>query len=290
MSGDGPQPLVSVVMATFNCASTLPVALESIAQQTYENWELVACDDGSSDASYAVLREFAECHPGRVTLLRNEVNSRLAASLNRCLEVASGDYIARMDGDDACAPERLAEQVLFLQAHPDVDAVGTAMRRFSEEGWANVLTLEDRVDRWSLRRGVPFAHPTVMLRQHTYQLLEGYTVSRRTERAEDLDLWFRFAAAGFIGANLKAPLYFYREDLDALRRRTARSRLDLFRLTIAGFRTLGYPKRWYVGAFVALGKALVPATFVRYWRRAQAWMYIRSASELGVEDDKAPFP
>jgi glycosyltransferase EpsE len=263
-------PLVSVVMGAYNCAPTLADALESIATQTYRNWELVVCDDASTDGTAAILDAFAKSHPGRVTVLRNDVNRKLAFSLNRCLAVARGDLVARMDGDDRCLPGRLERQCTFLSSHPEYAVVGTAMQRFDDSGLRDVLSLPSRPDRWSMRRDVPFAHATVLVRKQAFDALGGYTVSARTERCEDMDLWFRFLRAGYLGANLGEPLYLVREDLAAIRRRQLRTRYNTFRTSMVGYRLLGYPLRWYPGLVVAFAKVLIPSRGVLAYRRWQA--------------------
>lgn len=269
-SGANGTPLVSIIMATFNCADTLPEALESIAAQTYPNWELVVCDDASTDSTSDVLEEFAKAHGDRVLVLRNTHNSKLSFSLNRCLSTARGELVARMDGDDRCVLDRLERQVDFLTRHPDIDLVGTSMQRFDATGLKEVVFLPPRPDRWSMRGDVPFVHATVMMRQQAYKALGGYTVSPRTVRGQDKDLWFRFFHAGYIGANLTEPLYLVREDFAAIRRRTFRARWNSYRTTLIGYRLLGYPRRWYVTPTLALLKGLIPARGVLLYRDLQA--------------------
>lgn len=94
------QPLVSVIMGIYNCEKTLKEAIISIQNQSYENWELIVCDDGSSDNTYSIAEEYQRSNPEKVILIRNECNMGLNFTLNRCLELARGKYIARMDGDD----------------------------------------------------------------------------------------------------------------------------------------------------------------------------------------------
>jgi len=265
-----PQPLVSVIMGARNAEHTLEDALESIANQTYSNWELIACDDASNDSTLQILEDFAARQPTRrVVILHNPQRQMLAASLNRCLASAKGTYIARMDADDISDSRRLAEQVAFLESSPDLDLVGTAVKRFGPDGIGGIVKYTPHPDRWSLHHGSPFAHPTVLVRAEVYSALGGYTVSRRTERCEDWDLWFRFFAAGFRGANLSEPLYLFREDMAAIRRRTARHRVQAYRTTVAGYRMLGYPPHWYVRPTFRLFKALVPPQIYLYIRRLQ---------------------
>ena len=106
-------------MGIFNCSDTLSEALDSILAQTYQNWELILCDDGSTDDTYRVASEYCGRYPGKIVLLQNEKNMGLNHTLNRCLAAATGVYIARMDGDDISLPERLYLEVAFLDAHPE---------------------------------------------------------------------------------------------------------------------------------------------------------------------------
>ena len=97
---------ISVLMGIYNCEGTLREAIDSILNQTYENWELILCDDGSSDGTFAVAKEYQARFPDRIILLRNEENRGLNFTLNRCFKASSGEWIARQDGDDISLPGR----------------------------------------------------------------------------------------------------------------------------------------------------------------------------------------
>ena len=212
-------------------------------------------------------------------MLHNQVNARLAATLNRCLEHATGPLVARMDGDDVSVPDRLERQVRYLEAHPDVDLVGTAMRRFDAAGIADVVSPPPAPDRWSLRTGVPFCHATIVARRQVFDAVGGYRVVPRTERTEDLDLWFRFFDQGLTGRNLAEPLYLVREDASAIRRRTLRNRINVMLVQLEGYRLLGYPRRWYVQPVLGVAKAVVPARAVGVYRRMQKWLSSRRSRD-----------
>lgn len=259
-------------MGIYNCADTLPQAIDSILAQTYTNWQLILCDDCSTDNTYDIAKSYQEKFPEKIVLIRNEVNKRLAFSLNHCLEYATGEFIARMDGDDLSVPERFEKQVEFLNTHPEYDLVGTAMQRFNNEnGLADVVPSVQSPDYYTLKNQIPFHHATIMARREVYDTLEGYTVCDRTARCEDYDLWFKFFKAGFKGQNLKEPLYQVREDMAAIRRRTAKSRMDGLKTTWHGYKLLGYPKIWLVRPTVdAVFKSLVPYKFIEIYRKIQA--------------------
>lgn len=272
---DRTTPRVSVIMGAYNCASTLDEALESIRLQSFDDWEMVICDDGSSDATWDLLASWRDRYPGQITILRNDRNRQLSFTLNRCLAAASGDLIARMDADDRALPERLEKQVAYLDAHPETDLVGTRMRRFSEDGLADVVDVPENPDRWSLKNGVPFCHATILARREVFERVGNYTVSARAVRNEDLDLWFRFFDASLRGVNIPEPLYLVREDVAAMRRRTIKGRFNVFLTQVNGYRLLGYPRRWYVWPALSLTKALVPIRLAAAYRRLQKWRGLR---------------
>lgn len=261
---------ISIIMGIYNCEQTLPEAIESIIGQTYTNWELIMCDDASTDGTYKVARGYVERYPEKMILLINEKNSRLAYTLNHCLKHASGKYIARMDGDDKCLPERFEKQLSFLQAHPELQLCGTAMQRFNEEGLHDILYAVDKPDYYTLKEKIPFHHATILTYNDVYQKLGGYTVAERTKRAQDYDLWFRFYHEGYNGDSLKEPLYLVREDGAAIRRRTFKVRWSAYQTTKYGYKLLGYPKRWLIRPTLSvLVKSLTPFVVVDWYRKLQ---------------------
>ena len=166
---------VSVIMGIYNCADTLPEAIDSLLAQTFTDWNLVMCDDGSRDATYEVAERYRRTYPERITLLKNEHNMGLNYTLNRCLSIADGAYIARQDGDDVSMPARFEKEAAILDASPDIAIVSTAMTYFDENGvWGQshpVLFPENR----DFIAGTPFCHAPCMVRREAYQAVNGYT-------------------------------------------------------------------------------------------------------------------
>lgn len=126
-------PTISVIMGAYNCAHTLPEAIAAIQHQTVSDWEFIICDDGSSDETWQVASEFQR-NDERIVLLRNEKNLGLNATLNKCLAAASGYYIARMDGDDICAPDRFEKELALYAKHPEAGVISCSMSFFDDEG------------------------------------------------------------------------------------------------------------------------------------------------------------
>lgn len=261
---------ISVIMGIYNCADTLPEAINSIVNQTYTNWQLIMCDDCSTDDTYEIAKGFAEQYPDKMILIRNEKNMRLAYSLNHCLEYATGEYVARMDGDDISVPNRFEKQVAYLKEHPEIHLVGTQMQQFNETELLNIESRPEHTDRWTLHKIIPFNHATILTYKYVYDKLGGYTVASKTARCEDYDLWFRFFAKGFCGDNIQEPLYMVRENYGAIKRRTFKSRWRAFSVTRDGYKLLGYPKRWLVKEFfVTCIKSFVPSNVAMLYRKMQ---------------------
>jgi glycosyltransferase involved in cell wall biosynthesis len=170
----------------------LTQAVQSLLGQTFEDFEFIIINDGSSDGSRAVLERFAE-RDNRVRLV-HQTNRGLTASLNRGLELARGTYIARMDDDDISRPDRFERQVRFLEANPDVGVLGGGTRVIDETGepvdyW--MPPAKHGHITWRLLFNACFTHPSVMVRRSLLQELGGYADWARC--SQDHELWTRAA-------------------------------------------------------------------------------------------------
>lgn len=266
------QGKISILMGIYNCAPTLEEAIDSILSQIYTNWELILCDDCSTDDTYKIAENYQKQYPGKIILLKNEKNSRLAFTLNHCLEAATGEFVARMDGDDISVPERFEKQVVFLRSHPDIVLVGTAMQRFSDDGSLGAIAYcEEYPDKDTpYKKGLVFNHATIMAYRAVYNELGGYTVCPRTVRGQDRDLWYRFLAAGYRGANLQEPLYMVRENEEAIKRRSAKVRWNSYKTEMIGYKALGYPAYRYIKPTLRLAKIFVPSGLMLRYRDWQS--------------------
>lgn len=259
---------ISVLMGIYNCASTLEEAVWSIHSQTYTNWELILCDDGSTDDTYQEAERLAAIDQ-RIVLLKNPENQGLNYTLNNCLAHASGDYIARMDGDDTCLPERFEKQVAFLEAHPEFDIVSTPMILFDESGeWGRTKAKEYPTPE-DVVCGSPICHAPVMMRKACMDAVGGYTVDKRMLRVEDVNLWIKLYAAGFRCYNLSEPLYRMRNDQNALNRRKYRYRVNSTYVRLQGCKAMKLGPKCYVKSFRPMLNGLVPAGIRMRIRKAQ---------------------
>ena len=259
-------PKVSVIMGIYNCEKTLPEAVDSICRQTYSNWELILWDDGSTDGTFALAKQYEAEYPDKIRAFHDTENHKLSHALNQCLRYAEGELVARMDGDDISMPERLEKQVRFLQEHPEIDLVGTQMKRFDENGDTGILRAPLQPVPEMLCGGTPIHHATIMTYRRVYEALGGYTESEMVEGVEDVDLWFRFFKHGFTVATLDEALYKVRMDRNALKRRTMGRRIRSVRTRAAGYKLLGFPRRrLVVPACILIAKGLVPYPVKRWF-------------------------
>lgn len=219
-------PSVSVIMAVWNGEKYLHEAVESILGQTLSDFEFIIIDDGSTDRSYELLSQLRD---PRLKLFRNKENIGLARSLNIALNVAEGEYIARMDADDIALPERLYTQVEFLEKNSSVVVCGTGVNYFSEDGDEGVSSppADDVTIRSTLIFGSLIFHPTVMFRavlfrEHAIQYNEQYTCS------QDYELWATIAnISGARFANVPEPHMRYRKHTSSISK-ALRKKQDCF--------------------------------------------------------------
>jgi glycosyltransferase involved in cell wall biosynthesis len=201
-------PKVSVVMPVYNQAAHLGEALDSILGQTFEDFEIVCIDDGSTDGTSTVLATYE--HRDTRLVVHRQPNSGVVAALNRGCRLARSRYIARMDADDIALPDRLERQVNFLDSHPEVAVVGgavTFMRADGTPGYTASCPVDDAGIKATLARSSPLFHSAVVMRKAALAAVGWYRPIAR--HAEDYDLWLRMADR-FEMANLSEPVLRYR--------------------------------------------------------------------------------
>ncbi len=227
---------VSVIMGIYNCETTLSEAVDSIVNQTFGEWKIIMCDDGSTDNTYKIAGEYQKKYPERIILIRNVQNRGLNYTLNHCLQYADTEYVARMDGDDLSLSHRLQMEVDFLDSHPEYAIVSSPMIYFDESGeWGRGIgNGEAKIE--DLAKGTPFCHAPCMVRKEAYDAVRGYSVDKKLLRVEDYDLWIKMLSMGYKGYNLEEPLYMMRDDRNATNRRKYKYRINEARVTLKAIR------------------------------------------------------
>lgn len=245
-------------MGIYNCASTLQEALDSLFAQTFQDFEIILCEDGSSDNTYDIALANQQQHPDRIVLLRNEHNMGLNQTLNNCIAVARGDYFARMDGDDISLPERFETEVKFLDEHPQYAIVSTPMIYFDENGEFRRVRGGGEPKIKDLVKKTPHCHAPCMVRREAYLKVGGYTVSPKLLRVEDYHLWYKMYLAGFRGYNLGEPLYAMRDDRNATARRKMKFRINGCRVKYMICRDFHLPLTAYIHILRPIAVGLLP--------------------------------
>jgi len=260
-------PKLSVISGAYNIANlySLEKSMNSVLSQSFTDFEFIICEDGSSDKSFEVLCAYAE-KDSRIRILKNEKNSGLAFSLNRCIEVANGEYIARHDLDDYNDLTRFEKQIAFLDSHPDISVLGTAAYLFDETGVWGSETFPESIQSRDFLFNSPYKHGSVVFRKKALLEAGCYRVAKETRRAEDYDLFMtiqKFAG----GANLKERLYYFCEDKNTLKRRKYRYRIDEVKVRWRGFKKLGLLPSGIFYVIKPLIVGLIPARMLRWLQK-----------------------
>lgn len=198
------KPLVSVILATYNRSEYLGRAIESVLDQSYNNFELIIIDDGSTDRTSEVIYEYQD---SRIKIIKNKENLGFVKSLNKAINYAQGEYIARIDDDDYwCDSRKLEKQTEFLENNPEYVLVGSGMIKIDKEGKEIKRYLFPEKDQ-ELRKKMLltdyFVHPGVVFRKKGWQAVGGY--NEQFYFSQDWDLWARL---GKIGKMYNFPEYF----------------------------------------------------------------------------------
>ncbi len=223
----GDAPLISVIMGVY-CqkisSDLLSRSISSILEQSWNNFELIICDDGSCEEAKALIDKFAD-QDARVRLVRGQEKILLSEKLNVCLAAARGAWIARMDDDDYSYPQRFQKQMDFLQNHPEIDFIGCNVRYQTEAGSIFSNFPENPTPKDFLF-SMPYIHPTLIFRRECLDAVDGYSEASVCKLCEDFDLLLRLYQKGFHGANLKECLFDYSLIGTERRRRTFAHRLN----------------------------------------------------------------
>jgi|tagenome__1003787_1003787.scaffolds.fasta_scaffold20982718_4 glycosyltransferase involved in cell wall biosynthesis len=221
-------PQITIGLPVYNSRATLGIAIQSVLDQTFTDWELVICDDASTDNSLAIAESFDD---PRIRVIRNETNGGLSVALNRIIDVASAPLMARMDSDDLLHPERIARQFSMFERYSNLEVVSTD---------AFVVDRYDRV-LGGRRKGVISTKTVDILRHNgpihasimaTKEWCARYPYLDHMPRGEDLELWAR-ALPHTEYRHLSERLYFIREDphLDVAKYcRTISAHSEVFRM------------------------------------------------------------
>lgn len=206
--------MFSLLISNYNNALFLEDSIVSVFNSGNGLLEIIVVDDCSTDNSVNLLEKFSFCR-NDVFLIKNNKNLGLPKSLNKAFAASKYEYIARMDADDICEPDRFKKQLDYMLAHPEIDILGSNATLIDMDsnviGISDVPLEHDDIIK-ALEYRNPMLHPTIMMKRSVLEKLGGYDENLR--KAQDLDLWHRAAKAGFRFANMPDCLIQYRVDLN----------------------------------------------------------------------------
>lgn len=245
-------------MSAYNSEKFLALAIDSLLQQSYSNFELIIFDDGSTDATRKIIDEFSK-KDSRIIPIFNTENKGLTVNLNQGIKLSKGKYIARMDADDISLPERFEKQVHFLDNNPDIDLLGTFavdIDDFGKEIHLRMMPQHHPEIIHLLPKANPITHSSVMFRKERFKQIGFYNESYRT--TQDYEMWFRAAGIGLKFHNLNEVLLKYRMDSDYVSRKSLKYRMYDCKLRLHSFKYIDLPYYLYFYAFIPVLLGLIP--------------------------------
>lgn len=258
---------VSVIIAAYNCENTLEKCIDSMVNQTYKDIEIIICNDRSTDNTFKVMEELA-AKDERIKLINNSTNLKAAATRNRCIEIAEGEFIAIQDADDYSALNRFERQIEILNKYKDISYVSTNMVRYDEDGiWGVFESKKERPVNKDFLSGLPYVHAATMFRTDAINSVQGYRVAKETTRCQDYDLFMRLHANLKYGINIKENLYYYNENRDAYSRRKYSNRIKEAIIRYKGYKALKLFPIGYIYVLKPLIIGLIPTRLQYYIKK-----------------------
>lgn len=279
------KPMVSVIMGVYNQWNevVLREAVNSILNQTYQNLEFIIWDDGSHPDA-ARLVQSLEALDDRIVVAGRDENHGLAYSLNECIRIAKGKYIARMDADDISLPDRIAKQVNFLESNSEYSWCGCNTQLFDENGVWGIREMPEKPQEKDYLRFSPFVHPSVMFRAMVFDENEGYLEAEETLRCEDYEIFMRLRQKGLKGYNLQEILFCYRENKESYEKRAFHFRVNEAKLRYRNFKKMGmlFPFGWAYCIRPIIG-GILPASWIGLMKRSEGARAKRHTESKAVE-------
>lgn len=245
-------------MSTYNGSKTLSKSIESILNQSYDDFEFIICDDHSSDNSFEIIKKYEKLD-SRIIPIKNDVNLGLQKSLNKCINISKGDFIARMDDDDESLKNRLEIEISYIKANKNISFVGSNILFFSnKKGVYGKETYPFKPSNEDMIKGCQFSHPTILIKSDVIKKVNGYSEDINYYRVEDYELWLRLYSLGYSGRNIQKNLLIYKKDKNSIKNIKFIDRINCFRLIKKYFNILNINKVKYFYIFIPLVKLLIP--------------------------------
>ena len=259
-------PKVSVIIPAYNSERTISESIESIIAQTYTDWEIIVCDDFSQDGTYEIANKYADINTN-IKVIRNDENLGAGLSRNQCIQNTKGEYIVIQDADDIALPNRIFEQISFLDDNPEYAMVGAGCNVFNKDGVYSTMMPPSYPTVKSLRNSTALLSPTITFRRDALLKAGLYKGRDKVARAEDYELIARMYSRGYIGHNIQKVLILYRLEDEDYKKRKFTHRVQLVMIKYRVFKMLHF--RWYeyIYIFKALVAGLIPLGLLKKYHR-----------------------
>ena len=265
------KPMISVIMGVYNQwdIDALKRAVNSVLAQTNPDFEFIIWNDGSEQWVSDELRKLCVLDK-RIVLAGRDENRGLANSLNECIKLAKGEFIARMDADDECLPERFSKQVDFLNENPEYSWCGTCAELFDDNGVWGYRSMPEFPEVKDYYRYSPYIHPSVMFRREVFDKDTGYLEEEETYKCEDYEIFMRLMQKGLKGYNIQEPLFRYHESYASYNLRKPCYRVSEAKVRFVNFCKMGilFPFGWMYVLRPLIG-CLVPGFVIGLLKRTE---------------------
>lgn len=256
----------SFIMGTMNSSSRIEKTIDSLINQSIEDWELIVVDDGSSDNTFEILENYA-MRDSRIHCLQNKKNLKLAKTLNIAIKQVNSPYLVRIDDDDLCESDRLIKQLEFLDNNKEYAVCGSWANLIEDgEKWG-IRQIIERPKKLDIFRGKNFIHPSVMMRTSVIKEIGGYNESHVYDGCEDYELWCRLYKNGYKGYNLQESLILYSEGKSAYKKRSKVRRIRTLRANWIQKKELMIGIEGYAFIFIKAMKLLVPNSIIYKFKK-----------------------
>lgn len=249
--------MISIIMSTHNRGNKIRRAVDSILNQSIQDFEFIICDDHSTDDTLNIIKEYSK-KDKRIKILSNVKNLGLQKSLNKCIDIASGEYIARMDDDDYSNKNRLQVELNFIKFY-GADFVGSNVEFYSDsKGIYGKKTYPEKPTKIDLIKSCVFCHPSILIKSSVLKRAK-YSEDPKHLRVEDYELWLRLYSMGYIGMNIQDSLLIYTKDKDSVKNIKLVDRIHAFRLLNDYFYEYNLPLKYYFFVLYPIIKFVIPS-------------------------------
>lgn len=252
-------PEISVIMGVYNCKDkeALTKSVMSVINQTFRDWELIICNDGSTDNTLEYINELKKIDK-RIRTISYDQNKGLANALNECILASKGKYIARQDDDDISDSYRFEKQIDYLEKNKGVSIVGCTANIFDENGTWGTFRVPEFPSKRDFYWNSPFIHPSVIMRKKDLINVGKYRVSKETRRCEDYDLFMRMYSVGMVGHNIQENLYDYKFINSNKKYRPMKYRIDEAKVRFIGYRNMKVLNKGFIYILKPIIIGLIP--------------------------------